>query len=134
MQTDVTPGLVGVIGGLGLDGLLVLALFAIMYLFLGAILDTFAMIILTLPFVFPIVLSLGYDPVWFGIYLTVMIELALITPPIGLNVYVMKNVTPDVELMDIFRGCGPFVGVTLLMVVLIVLVPEIVTWLPSTMK
>lgn len=134
VQTDVTPGLVHVIGGLGLDRILVLALFAIMYLFLGAILDTFSMIILTLPFVFPIVLSLGFDPVWFGIFLTVMIELALITPPIGLNVYVMHNVTPDVELMDIFRGCGPFVGVTLFMVVLIVVMPELVMWLPSTMK
>ncbi len=134
VQTDVTPSLVEVIGGLELYPILVLALFAVMYLVLGAILDAFSMIILTLPFVFPIVLALGFDPIWFGIFLTLMIELALITPPIGLNVYVMKNVTPDVELMDIFRGCGPFVGVTLALVVLIVVMPELVMWLPSTMK
>lgn len=133
VQTDVTPGLVDLIGGLGLDRLIVLALFAVMYLLLGAILDTFSMIILTLPFVFPIVLALNFDPVWFGIFLTVMIELALITPPIGLNVYVMRSVTPDVELMDIFRGCGPFVCATLLMVVLIAALPELALWLPSTM-
>lgn len=63
----------------------------------------------------PIVLALDFDPVWFGIFLTVMIELALITPPIDLNVYFMRSVTPDIALMDIFRGCGPFVFAALLM-------------------
>jgi TRAP-type C4-dicarboxylate transport system permease large subunit len=88
-------------------------LFVVMHLVLGAILDTFGMIILTLPFVFPIILELGYDSVWFGIFITVMIELALITPPIGLNVYVMHSVIPDIPVGAIFRGCLPFVFVTL---------------------
>ena len=133
VQTDVTPGLVAFIGNLDLTPLLVIALFAVMYVGLGAILDTFSMIILTLPFVFPIILELGFVAVWFGIFLTVMVELGLITPPIGLNVYVMKNVAPEVDLMDIFRGCVPFVFPTLIMVVLITLVPELALWQPSTM-
>src|SRR3546814_5139373 len=87
-----------------------------MYLVLGAILDVWAMLILTLPFVFPVILALGFDPVWFGVFIVVMVEIALITPPIGINVYVMHNLAPDVPLMDIFKGAAPFVVVALLFV------------------
>lgn len=134
VQTDVTSGLVGAIGNLEVHRYIIILLFVVMYLILGAILDVFGMIILTLPFVFPIILDLGFDAVWFGIFITVMVELALITPPIGLNVYVMKNVVPDVDVMDIFRGCVPFVGITLIFVLLLLFVPEIALWLPSTMR
>ncbi len=133
VQTEITPGLIAWVGELDVSRYVVIALFAVMYLVLGAVLDTFGMIILTLPFVFPVILALGFDRVWFGIFLTIMIELALITPPIGINVYVVKRVVPDVPLMDIFRGAAPFGVLTLLVVVLITLFPQIVLWLPSTM-
>ena len=133
VQTDVTPGLVGIIGDLEVNRYVIILLFVVMYLILGAILDVLGMIILTLPFVFPIILDLGFDAVWFGIFITVMVELALITPPIGLNVYVMKNVVPDVEVMEIFRGCVPFVAITLIFVLLLLLLPDLALWLPSTM-
>ena len=133
VQTDVTSSMVGAIGTLEVHRYVIILLFVVMYLILGAILDVLGMIILTLPFVFPIILDLGFDAVWFGIFITVMVELALITPPIGLNVYVMKNVVPDVDVMEIFRGCVPFVVITLLFVLLLLFVPEIALWLPSTM-
>ncbi|MBI2716189.1 MAG: TRAP transporter large permease [Rhizobiales bacterium] len=133
VQTQVTTALIAYIGQSGLDRYVVIALFTVIYLILGAIMDTFGMIILTLPFVFPIVLALDFDRVWFGIYVTVMIELALITPPVGMNVFVMKRVAPEVPMMTIFRGAAPFGVITLLFVVLITLFPQIVLWLPSRM-
>jgi len=90
------------------------------------------MLILTVPFVFPVIIDLGYDPVWFGIYAVIMSELALITPPVGINVYVMAKVAPDVPLNTIFRGVAPFFIATLGLVVLITLFPQIALWLPHS--
>ncbi|MFY9314227.1 MAG: TRAP transporter large permease subunit [Burkholderiales bacterium] len=133
VQAQVTTELIAYVGRSGIDRYLVIALFTVMYLILGAIMDTFGMIILTLPFVFPIVLALGFDRVWFGVYVTVMIELALITPPIGMNVFVMQRVAPEVPMVTIFRGAAPFCIIILLFVVFITFFPQIVLWLPSTM-
>ncbi len=133
IQTEVTSGLIVFVGQLHVSRYVIIALFAFLYLILGAVLDTFGMIILTLPFVFPVTLALGFDRIWFGIFLTIMIELALITPPVGLNVYVMKRFVPEVPIMSIFRGTAPFVVLTLLVVALITAFPQIVLWLPSTM-
>jgi C4-dicarboxylate transporter DctM subunit len=133
VQTDVTPALVNYIGALQVSPNTVIFLFSIMFLLLGAVLDTFGMLILTLPLVFPICRSLGFDPVWFGIYMTVMMEIAMLTPPIGLNVFVMQRVTPEVPLSEIFRGVLPFVIICLFLVLLIVAFPQLALWLPSTM-
>jgi len=133
VQTDVTPALVNYIAALQVSPYTIIFLFSIMFLLLGAILDTFGMLILTLPLVFPICRNLGFDPVWFGIYMTVMMEIAMLTPPIGLNVFVMQRVAPEVPLAEIFRGVMPFVLVCLLLVVLIVALPQLALWLPSTM-
>ena len=133
VQTDVTPALVNYIASLEVGPYTVIFLFSIMFLLLGAVLDTFGMLILTLPLVFPICRNLGFDPVWFGIYMTVMMEIAMLTPPIGLNVFVMQRVTPEVPLSEIFRGVLPFVIICLVLVVLIVAFPQLALWLPSTM-
>jgi len=133
VQTDVTPALVNYIGSLKTSPYTIIFLFSIMFLLLGAVLDTFGMLILTLPLVFPICRNLGFDPVWFGIYMTVMMEIAMLTPPIGLNVFVMQRVTPEVPLSEIFRGVLPFVIVCLILVVLIAALPQLALWLPSTM-
>jgi tripartite ATP-independent transporter DctM subunit len=133
VQTDVTPALVNYIGSLQTSPHTIIFLFSIMFLLLGAVLDTFGMLILTLPLVFPICRNLGFDPVWFGIYMTVMMEIAMLTPPIGLNVFVMQRVTPEVPLSEIFRGVLPFVIVCLILVVLIAAFPQLALWLPSTM-
>lgn len=80
----------------------------------------------------PIVLDPGYSPVWYGVYAVIMAELALITPPVGINVYVMAKMAPDVPLIKIFKGVAPFFIFTLILVVLITLLPEIVLFLPRT--
>jgi TRAP-type C4-dicarboxylate transport system permease large subunit len=133
VMTDVTPALVNAIADLEVHRYVIILLFSVMFLLLGAVLDTFGMLILTLPLVFPVCRSLGFDPVWFGIYMTVMMEIAMLTPPIGLNVFVMQKVTPEVALLEIFMGVTPFVLICLLMVILLVAFPQIVTWLPATM-
>lgn len=133
VQTDVTLTLVNYIGGLQVSAYSIIFLFSLMFLLLGAVLDTFGMLILTLPLVFPISQKLGFDPVWFGIYMTVMMEIAMLTPPIGLNVFVMQRVVDEVPLSEIFKGVLPFVLICLGVVVIITALPQLVLWLPSTM-
>jgi C4-dicarboxylate transporter DctM subunit len=133
-QTGMVESLVQMISHWSLAPYTVMFLLVLMYLVLGAILDTFGMIILTLPFVFPLIISLGFDPVWFGIFIVMMIELSLITPPIGINVFVMQGVVPEVPLLSIFKGTVPFVVMTLLMVFLLLMFPEIALWLPQKMS
>jgi C4-dicarboxylate transporter DctM subunit len=132
-QTDVTPAMVNFITRQSLNPYVILFFFTIMYIFLGMILDTLGMIVLTLPFVFPVVKSLGFDPIWFGVYMTLMQEVAMLTPPIGLNVFVMAKIAPDVPMVDIFRGVTPFVIICLFAVLLLTAVPSIALWLPSLM-
>ena len=109
----------------------VMIVILIIYILLGAILDTMAMILLTLPVFFPIVSNLGFDPVWFGILMVVVIELALISPPMGINVFVIKGMTPEVSLGQIYIGVLPFVAAQALLLVLVLFIPEMALWLPS---
>ncbi len=134
IQTGITPQLVAAIGGLDADRYAIMALFVLMYLALGCVLDVLGMIVMTLPFVFPIVIALGFDAVWLGVFITVMAELALITPPIGLNVFIIRTVVPDVPLTQIFAGVMPFVLLCLVLVALLLAVPELATWLPATAR
>jgi tripartite ATP-independent transporter DctM subunit len=134
VHTDVTSSLVEVIAGSSLNPYIVLFFIALMYLVLGCVLDTMGMLILTLPFVMPVVLHLGFDPVWFGVFITMMIELALITPPVGLNVYVLKRVVPQVPASEIFWGAAPFVLLISFSVLLLVVWPGMALWLPSLMR
>ena len=132
-QTDLTPAMVNFITRQSPNPYVILFFFTIMYIFLGMILDTLGMIVLTLPFVFPVVKSLGFDPIWFGVYMTLMQEVAMLTPPIGLNVFVMAKIAPDVPMVDIFRGVTPFVIICLAAVLLLTAFPSIALWLPSLM-
>ena len=110
--TGLTPTAVNFIVSLDLGLYGVVAMLVILYLILGTFLETFGLLVLTLPFVMPVFASLGFDQVWVGIFLVLMIEMALITPPVGLNVYVMHKVAPDIPLTAIFRGSAPFVLIT----------------------
>ncbi|SDY60828.1 TRAP transporter large permease [Citreimonas salinaria] len=110
-----------------------LALILVFFLLMGCILDAMAMIILLVPIVFPVVQQLGFDPIWFGIIIVMTVELGLITPPIGMNAFVINAIARDVSLLTIFRGVMPFVVVDLLRLVLLVALPGIVLWLPRTM-
>jgi tripartite ATP-independent transporter DctM subunit len=104
-----------------------------MYFILGCLLDSLAMILLTIPIVFPIISALGYDPVWFGIIIVMVVELGLITPPIGMNVFVIKGIAREVPLYTIFRGVTPFIVAQIILILILVAFPEIALWLPSTM-
>lgn len=115
----------------GFSPLVILLMITIVYIVLGMVLDVWGMMILTVPFTLPIVIELGYSPIWYGVYAVIMSELALITPPVGINVYVLARVVPDVPLTKIFRGVGPFFIATLALVALIVFFPQVVMWLPG---
>jgi tripartite ATP-independent transporter DctM subunit len=121
------------IGGLPFGKTVILIIIIAMYFVLGCLLDSLAMILLTIPIVFPIVQALGYDPVWFGIIIVMVVELGLITPPIGMNVFVIKGIARDVPLETIFRGVTPFIIAQLVLISLLVVFPQIALWLPSTM-
>lgn len=128
--TNLTSGLVDSISALNLTPLLVIAALTVLYVVLGMVLDVWGMLILTVPFVFPVILEIGIDPIWYGIYVVIMVELALITPPVGVNVYVMAKVAPDIPLKDIFMGILPFFLTALAVVALLSVFRDLVTWLP----
>lgn len=102
----------------------------VFYLILGCFIETLSMMVGTIPIVFPVVVFMGIDPVWFGIFLVLMMELALITPPVGMNLFVVQGVRRSGPVTDVFWGVLPFVVVVLVMVALITAFPALVTWLP----
>ncbi|MBL4758555.1 MAG: TRAP transporter large permease [Rhizobiales bacterium] len=104
------------------------------YLVLGCVFESLSMMLLTVPIFFPLVTDLGFDPVWFGIIVVVITEISLITPPVGLNVFVLKGVLGDVTTGTIFRGVTPFWMVDILRLLLLVLVPWLVLFLPQSMR
>jgi C4-dicarboxylate transporter, DctM subunit len=121
------------ITGLGLGRYGVLAVLMLMYLALGCLMDAMAMIILTVPIIFPVVTALGFDPVWFGVIIVMTVELGLIHPPVGMNVFVIKTVVKDVSFATIFVGVLPFVATDIIRLVALILFPAIATWLPGRM-
>ena len=110
--------------------LAIVAIFLV-YLLLGAVLDTTGMMALTVPIFFPVAQSLGFDSIWFAIIVIRAMEIALITPPIGMAVYLVKGIAPDVPIPTIFRGIAPFLAADLLLVILLLSVPGVVTFLPT---
>ena len=115
---------------LGTSQLTMLLFLTVFYLILGCFLDALAMVIGTIPIVFPLVTALGIDPVWFGIYLVVMAELALITPPVGMNLYVVQGIRKEGLITDVIVGTLPFLVMMLLLVVILVVFPDVALWLP----
>ena len=111
-----------------------LALILVLFVAAGCILDAMAMVILLVPIVFPVILDLGFDPIWFGVIIVMTVELGLITPPVGMNVFVINSIARDVSLPTIFRGVLPFIATDIVRLVLLVLFPAIVLFLPGTMK
>jgi tripartite ATP-independent transporter DctM subunit len=119
--------------GLGVGPYGVLALIMLMYLVLGCLMDALAMIILTVPIIFPVVTALGFDPVWFGIIIVMTVELGLIHPPVGMIVFVIKSVIHDVTFSSIFKGVLPFIATDILRLIILIAFPIIALWLPSHM-
>ena len=120
-----------VLTGLGIGANGVLAIIMVMYLVLGCLMDAMAMIILTVPIIFPVVTQLGFDPIWFGVIIVMTVELGLIHPPVGMNVFVIKSVVQDVTFSSIFKGVLPFIATDILRLIILIAFPIIALWLPS---
>ena len=106
----------------------------IMLLILGCVLETVSIILITLPMLYPIIKALGFDPIWFNVVLQINMELALITPPVGMNLFVIKGISEDSSIQDIIAGAAPFAAIMVFEILLLCFVPEIATWLPSVLK
>lgn len=122
-----------VVTGAGLAPMAVMAMILLIYVALGCVFESLSMLLLTVPIFFPLVIGLGFDPVWFGIVVVVVTEISLITPPVGLNVFVLKGVVGDVSTATIFKGVTPFWVVDILRLALLVLVPSLVLFIPNSM-
>jgi C4-dicarboxylate transporter DctM subunit len=132
--SGIPKALVTYLIGLNMHPKLILIVLLFVYLPLGMFLDTVSLLFLTLPIMFPVVKAMGFSGIWFGILVTKLIEVSLITPPLGLNVYVIKGILPEVDTATIFKGCIPFLIMDILTLMILFLFPQIVLWLPSTMR
>ena len=120
------------ISATGLSPLALLAVIVLIYLLLGMVFDGLSMMVMTLPVVFPLLTGVGYDAVWLGVVVTMMIEIGMLTPPVGMNLFVLVGLTRgEVDLGGAARGALPFWLLLLLGVVLLTLAPGIATWLPE---
>lgn len=122
-------------GSLDLPGFAVMALILLICLVLGCFIDALALILLTIPIFYPIAVdTLGYDPIWFGVIIVLVVAMGVITPPVGMNVYIIKGVVPEVPLETIFKGIWPFLAAIIICLAIITAVPEIATFLPALVK
>jgi C4-dicarboxylate transporter, DctM subunit len=123
-----------IISNMEVNRYLILVLILFIYLVLGCVMDTMSMTLLTVPIFYPLVTALGFDPIWFGVMVVWMCEMGMITPPVGLNVFVIKGVAKDVPMSTIFNGVVPFVIADVVGVALLILIPAQATFLPNLMK
>jgi len=120
--------------GLNVPSLLILILIYVVYIILGCLISGLALITLTVPIFYPVVMALGYDPIWFGVMIVLTNEMAVITPPEGINVYAITGVAKDVPMEVILRGIFPFFLMLVLALAILTAFPQIATFLPSMMK
>jgi TRAP-type C4-dicarboxylate transport system permease large subunit len=118
---------------LSVPALAILLVIILVYIILGTFMEGYAMMVLTVPIVLPIIVTLGYDPIWFGIIMVLVLEMGLISPPVGMNVFVVKGVAPHVPLGQIYVGILPFWVAMAVCVALLVAFPDIALFLPDTM-
>lgn len=121
------------ITGLGLSPVMIVGAMMLIYVLLGTVMEELTMVLLTIPLFFPIVIQLGFDPVWFGVLIVMVIQIGLISPPVGMNLFVINTLLPKVGLGNIFRGVWPLVLVLVLTLLILLLFPQISLWLPSMM-
>ena len=125
--TGSPQALLAYVDGLGIAPWIVFAVMIAIYLFLGCFMDQLAILVLTLPIVFPMIVRFGYDPIWFGIILTKTVEIGLIPPPLGMNCFVASSIS-KIPLSQVFRGVLPFIGAEIVTIALLMSVPQIVLW------
>ena len=131
--TRIPANLATFMSSLELAPVWILIIIVLGYIVLGTFLEGIAMMVLTIPIVYPLILSLGYDPIWFGALLVVVLEMSLISPPLGLNVFVVKGIADGVPMSEIFMGVIPFWGAMLICAALLIAIPDLALLLPKTM-
>jgi tripartite ATP-independent transporter DctM subunit len=119
------------VGNLPIPPLAVMGLIVVMYLIAGCFMDSLALIMLTVPILFPLITKLGFDPIWFGVIIVLVTDMGVITPPVGINVFIIKGVVPDVPLGKIFKGAVPFLIGMVVITIMVMFFPQLATWLPS---
>lgn len=125
--------LINIIAAMDVPSWTTMGILVLFYLFIGCIMDGVAILFITLPLTFPLAMSLGYDPIWFGVIIVKVIEIGLITPPIGMNAFVVSS-TANIPLEKVFRGIGMLLAVDVISLIVLLSFPAISTWLPSLMK
>lgn len=129
--TTLPGALLKVVGDFGLSPMTVIVLICVVYVLLGCVLESMSMVMLTVPLFYPLVQSLGFDLIWFGIIVVVVTEVSFITPPVGLNVMLLKGLLPDVSMRTLFRGVAPFVAADLVRIAILIAFPAISLFLPG---
>jgi C4-dicarboxylate transporter DctM subunit len=131
VQTRLPSGLIDLIKYFDLAPWAVIMMILVFYIILGCVLDAVAIILVTVPVFLPVVTALGYDSVWYGILMVVVVEIGLITPPVGLNIFVIRAQLPDIELTTVFKGIMPFLVADFALIALLLIFPQIALWLPG---
>ena len=131
---DAPQALTNYVAGLETSRWVVFIAINCLLLFLGCILESVSIIFITLPILFPLIMSLGFDPIWFNVVMLLNLELALITPPVGMNLFVLQGISPDSKMTDIVKGVIPFGLAMFVLIFIICLFPELATWLPTVVK
>lgn len=132
--SGITGNTVDLIRSLGLEPWQVIGCLILFYIVLGCLMDGFAMLFLTVPIIAPVVMEMGYDLVWWGIVTVMVVEISLITPPVGLNVFILRAMLPDVPITQVFRGILPYLAADVVRLVLVLMIPAIVLLLPGLMS
>ncbi|MET0869029.1 MAG: TRAP transporter large permease subunit, partial [Pseudorhodoplanes sp.] len=117
-----------------LSPIMVVTAICVIYVLLGTAMEELSMILLTVPVFFPIIVHLGFDPIWFGILIVVVVEIGLISPPVGMNLFVLNALLPHVSTKTLFRGVIPFVVADVIRLAILIAFPAISLWLPSLMR
>lgn len=132
-MSGLPQAIVAWLAGFDVPNLVILALLMLLYIFLGMFLEGFSILVLTIPIVIPIIEALGYDLIWFGVLMVVVLEMGLISPPVGINVFVVKGLVPDVPVTKVFAGIFPFWLAMIVGLILLILFPEIALFIPKRM-
>jgi tripartite ATP-independent transporter DctM subunit len=133
VQARLPAALVEWVQGLGIQPLAVMLILVAFYVVLGCFLESITMLLITVPVFLPLVVSLGYDPIWFGVFLVVLIEVGLITPPVGMNLFVLQSQLPDTRLGVVYRGVLPFLLANAALIALLLALPGLALWLPEVL-
>jgi tripartite ATP-independent transporter DctM subunit len=132
--TTIPMELAGWVGGLALPPVLVIVIIILMYIILGTFLDELSMILLTLPIFFPVVTRLGFDPIWFGVIVVLVVEMGMISPPVGMTMFIVKGIAQEIPIQTIYKGVLPFVIAVAVMMALLVAFPRIALFLPGLIR